>query len=161
MVGFDKIFREFVVRRDGLKVVHVATADEGGKPNSAPKMLVDIEPPNKVFYLDYKFTRSYANLLKNRRISLSVMDEAAFRGFRLTGEGEILGPGEEFERVRKCWEKRLISYQVERIVQRVKGLFSARRAENALPKDFVIVQVLTHEGSIVQPDRVLRAIEKG
>ena len=157
-MNFEEIFEEFMVHSKDLKVLHVASCGEKGKPNSAPKMLVDIEKPNKVFYLDYKFTQTYSNILKNNQISISFMDDRAFKGFRLTGPCQIVESGSEYEFAKKRWEKRVISYEAERLIARSKGFYSERHAEGALPKDFVIVKLVAGEAAVVKPDRVLRAL---
>jgi general stress protein 26 len=155
---FDEIFDEFVSHSKNLKVIYIATADEKGKPNSAPKMLVDIDKPNKVFYLDYQFTQSYSNIKKNNHVSVSFMDDRAFKGFRLTGTAEVIESGPEYELAQKRWEKRLISYEAERLIERSKGHYSERNAESNLPKNFVIIKLNAEEASVVKPDRVLRAL---
>ncbi len=159
-MNFNDIFDEFIAHSKDLKVIHVASCDQNGRPNSAPKMLVDIVRPNKVLYLDYKFTHTYANVVKNHVISISIMDDRAFKGFRLTGPCDIIESGEEYENARHCWEKRLTSYDAERLIERSKGFFSERHAESTLPKDFVIIKLIADEAAVVRPDRVLRALQK-
>ncbi|HXV28049.1 MAG TPA: pyridoxamine 5'-phosphate oxidase family protein [bacterium] len=159
-MNFSEIFDEFIAHSKDLKVLHVASCDSRGKPNSAPKMLVDILHPNQVLYLDYKFTQTYANITKNNLISISFMDDRAFKGFRLTGRCEIVESGKEFDNARQRWERRLTAYEAERLIERSKGLFSERHAESALPKDFVIIKLVATEAAVVRPDRVLRALQK-
>ncbi len=156
-MDFKKIFRRFIEHKKNLKVISVASCSETCRPNSAPKMLVDIVEPNQVFFLDYKFTQTYSNSLKNPQLSLSFMDDDVFEGYRLTGTCEVLESGKEYEAAKKSWEKRLISYEADRIIKRVRGDYSAREDESTLPKDFVVMKVTAEEASIVKPDRVLRA----
>ncbi len=156
-MDFKTIFDAFIESKDRLKVISVASCDKQGRPNSAPKMLVDVEPPNQLYFLDFKHTRSYANIQENPELSVSFMDDAAFTGYRLNGPAKILASGPEFEEVKERWEKRLISYEADRIIQRVRGLYSTKESENSLPKNFVIVKISAAEGSVVKPDRVFRA----
>ncbi len=158
--AFDAIFESFSSHSLQLKVLHVATCDPQGKPNSAPKMLVDVVLPNRVYFLDYVYTQTYANIVANGQASVSFMDDAAFRGFRLTGNCQVLETGKELEQARQRWAKRLIRYEATRIIDRARGLFSEKEAENALPHDFIIIRLDAQEGSIVKPDRVLRAITR-
>lgn len=120
-------------------------------------MLVDIVLPNQVFFLDYRFTQTYANITQNRKLSVSFMDEEAFVGYRFNGTCQVIESGEEYERVKETWRRRLISYEATRIVERVRGSYSAREAENILPDDFVIVKFEAKQGSVVRPDRIFRA----
>ena len=156
-MDFETIFSAFLESRNQLKVISVATCDQKGKPNSAPKMLVDIESPDKLYFLEYKHTHSYSNLLENPELSVSFMNDAAFTGYRLNGTAQILAFGPEFEEAKKRWERRLISYEADRIINRVRGLYSTKESENNLPRDFVIVKLTATEGSVVKPDRVFRA----
>jgi general stress protein 26 len=155
---FNEIFQFFLMHNSTLKVISVASCDKEGKPNGAPKMLVDIMEPNAVFFLEYKFTRTYSNITENPQISLSFMDDPSFTGYRLTGTCEILTEGDEYEQTKIKWTERLGRYEVDRIIQRVKGLYSSKEAEENLPKDFEVIKVTAKEASIVKPDRVLRAI---
>lgn len=156
-MDFREIFQHFTEEKQNLKVVSVASCDLQGKPNSAPKMLIDIAEPNLVFFLDYKFTQTYTNLQINPQLSLSFMNDAAFTGYRMTGVGQILESGPEFEAVKKCWDKRVIAYETDRIIQRIRGGFSTKASESSLPKNFVIVKFTSKEASVVKPDRVFRA----
>ncbi len=120
-------------------------------------MLVDVLAPNKVFYLDHKFTTTYANVCGNHNLSISFMDDVNFTGYRLNGRGKVLHSGREFEKVSKEWEKRLIRYEADRMLRRITGHHSAREAENALPDEFVIVVFTADEGAVIKPDRIFRA----
>ncbi len=153
--GFRSIFRSFIEHRD-LKIVFVGSASPGGKPNTAPKLLVDIEMPNAVYYLDHFFTSTYRNVRRNPQASVAFMDDHKFTGFRLTGSCRPLRPGAEFSRVHTAWEKRLNRYLAARIVERIKGEGEAGMAEMDLPKDFVIMKVAAREAALVKPDRVLK-----
>lgn len=157
MMNFQQIFENFLDHQKDLKVISIASCDSQGKPNSAAKMLVDVVPPNQVYFLDYRYTQTYSNVKNNPRLSISFMDDAAFTGFRLTGPAEILEEGEEFERIQKSWEKRLITYEADRILKRLMGHYSTKESENTLPKDFVLTRLTANEAAVIKPDRVLRA----
>lgn len=158
-MDFDAIFNAFLDNKDQMKVISVASCAKGGKPNSAPKMLIDIERPNQVYFLDYNHTRSYANLQENPELSVSFMNDAAFTGYRLNGTAQILAAGAKFEEAKKRWEKRLIAYETDRMIQRIRGLYSTKESENSMPKDFVIIKITATEGSVVKPDRIFRAAQ--
>src|SRR5689334_8549661 len=151
-MDFSEIFDSFVDHKN-LKVISVASCSKDCRPNSAPKLLVEIVSPNKIFFLDYKFTQTYSNILKNPYLSLSFMDDADFTGDRLSGKAVVLGPGNEFEEAIKSWEKRLIVYETERMIARVKGQYSTKHSESSLPQNFVIIQLTAEEGAVVKPDR--------
>ncbi len=157
-MNFQEIFESFLEHENELKVVSVASCDKHCKPNSAHKMLADVLEPNIIYFLEYNHTQTYGNIQVNPQLSVSFMDDANFAGYRLTGTAEILKSGsEEFEQARQSWNKKLISYEADRIIRRVQGLYSTRNAENKLPPDFVIVKFIAKEGSTIMPDRVFRA----
>ncbi len=159
-MDFKNIFEAFLSKEKELKVISVASCTKDAKPNSASKMLVNIKAPNMLYFLDYKVTQSYHNIQENPRISVSFMDDAAFTGYRLTGPCKLLESGPEFEAASKSWEKRLIAYEADRIVQRLTGRYSTREGEGSLPRDFVIVRLDADEGSVVKPGRVFRAAQE-
>lgn len=157
---FKDIFNRFLEHKRQLKVISVASADRRSKPNSAHKMLVDVQAPNEIYFLDYKFTQTFANIHKNSQLSVSFMDDAAFTGYRLTGTCQVMEKGAEFDAARGSWSKRLIAYEADRIIKRLTGHYSTREAENTLPKNFVIVKFTAEEASMIKPDRVFRARHK-
>lgn len=156
-MDFKQIFECFIDQKKNLKVIHVASCDSHGKPNSAAKMLIDVVEPNKIYYLDYNHTQTFANMQDNPQISISFMDDAAFTGYRVTGTAETLPPGAEYEAARRGWEKKLISYEADRILARITGRYSTKESEMKLPPDFVIMKFTAKEAAVIKPDRSLRA----
>jgi general stress protein 26 len=158
-MDFKETFEAFLEHEKGLKVVHLATCGKDGKPNSAPKLLVNIQAPNKVYVLDYKSTQTFKNIDCNRKVSLSFMDDDSFTGYRLTGDSEILESGPEFDKAKRSWEKRLIHFEADRIIRRIRGNYSTKESENKLPPDFVIIKLTANEAAVVKPGRVLRSAQ--
>lgn len=156
-MNFKQIFENFSDHQKELKVINVASCDLSGKPNSAAKLLVEVEMPNRVYFLDYNHTQTYANTQANPQLSISFMDDAAFTGYRMTGTAESLTSGKEYDKACRSWEKRLIAYEADRIVRRLMGHYSTKESENTLPKDFVIIKFTALEAAVIKPDRVLRA----
>src|SRR3989338_4049286 len=140
-----KIFRQFLEYRAQLKTIYVASSDEEGKPNCAPRMLIDIVKPNYVYYIDFKSSQTYANLQQNGWASLAFMDEGSFAGFKLNGFSQVIHSGQEFELVEKKLTKIIDSYQVERMIERIKGILSNQPREIVLPRDYVIVKFIAEE----------------
>ena len=157
-MDFKQIFECFIDQKKELKVINIASCDLHGKPNSAAKMLVDVVAPNRIYYLDYNHTQTFANLQANPQLSVSFMDDAAFTGYRLTGSAETVEAGSpEYEAAKKSWDRRLITYEADRILARVTGKYSTKESEIKLPPDFVIIKFTAKEAAVIKPDRVLRA----
>lgn len=159
-MDFREIFQKFYEQRETLKVVFVGTSDENGRPNCSPKLVIDIAKSGKVYYIDFKTSQSYENVLQNWQSSVAFMNDRSFEGFRLSGFSQILEGGRDFEIVRERWAAKAVAYQAERMIERIKGIFSSRPAEIDMPEDFVIVKFTAEEASIVKPDRVFTAMRK-
>ncbi len=138
----------------------VASVDERGRPNCAPKMIVDIVKPNKVFYVDVKFSRTFANLDQNWETSVSFMDDKHFTGFRLNGYSQVIDSGKEYEIIKEKWGQKIAACETDRMIDRMKGIFSTRESEIMLPEDVAITKFIAEEAAIVKPDRVLKAMCK-
>lgn len=156
-MDFKQIFECFTEQKKNLKVINIASCDTHGKPNSAAKMLIDVVEPNRIYYLDYNHTQTFSNMQANPQLSVSFMDDAAFTGYRLTGSAEVVPHGTEYEAAKKSWDRKLISYEADRILARVTGRYSTKESEMKLPPDFVIVRFTAKEAAVIKPDRVLRA----
>lgn len=160
-MGFREIFRQFLEHRQRLKAVFVASSDAAARPNCTPKLLVDIIKPNKVFYIDIKSSQSYRNVQQNWQTSLSFMDEKTFTGFKLIGRAQVLDAGgPEFISVKEEWYKRATAYEAERMVERIKGVFSGYVREITIPEDFVIMKFFAESASIAKPGRILAAMHR-
>ncbi len=157
MIAFKELFANFLDQQKQLKIIQVASCDLQKKPNSAAKMLVSVEEPNQVYFLDFPHNQTYENIKVNPQLSISFMDDAAFTGYRLTGTAEILEKGSEFEVAKRRWSKRLIAYEADRIVKRITGQYSTTESESKLPEDFIIVKFVASEGAVIKPGRVFRA----
>ena len=155
-MDFKQIFECFIDQKKNLKVLSIASCDLHGKPNSAAKMLIDVVEPNRIYYLDYNHTQTFANMQSNPQLSVSFMDDAAFTGYRLTGSAEIVPSGTEYEAAKRSWDRKLISYAADRILARVTGRYSTKESEIKLPPDFVIIKFTAKEAAVIKPDRVLR-----
>lgn len=156
-MDFKQIYECFVEQKKNLKVLNVASCDLQGKPNSAAKMLVEVVEPNRIYFLDFNHTQTFSNIQINPQLSVSFMDDASFTGYRLTGIAEIVSSGTEYEAAKKSWEKRVISYEADRILARLTGRYSTKESEMKLPPDFVIVKLVVKEGAVIKPDRVFHA----
>lgn len=154
---FDEIFRQFLESRRRLKVIFVGSSDESGQPNCSPKLLIDIVSPNKLYYIDHKSSRTYRNVHANWLCSAAFMSHSDFTGYRMSGFTQDIDSGREFEALRETWSEKVIAYEAERMVERIKGIYSGQAGLIHLPEDFVIEKFIAEEAAIVSPDRVLSA----
>jgi general stress protein 26 len=160
-MNFTEIFNHFLERSRDLKVLSIATADRSGIPNSASKMVIDVVAPNALYFLEYKPTRSYRNMMENPWVSVSFLDDASFTGFRMTGHAKVMESGPEFEAISMSWGKRVVRYEAERMIRRMQGHYSTKESESSLPQDYVLVRLNATDASVVKPGRIFRAGASG
>jgi diguanylate cyclase (GGDEF)-like protein len=142
---FKEQFKAFIGRRGWLKVIYVATCNNSGQPNCAPRLVVDIAEPNKIFYIDFKLSQSHANICLNKKASIAFMDEKSLISFKISGFCETIDSGKEFETVKATWTKIVNSYHAERIIERITGGISGRVGEIFLSEDYVFVKFSAKE----------------
>lgn len=157
-MNFREIFQQFYDYRHQLKVIFVASTDPVGQPNCAPKLLIEIVRPNKVYFVDLKGSLTLRSVRENPQSSIAFMDENRFLGFRFSGRVEPLALSVESERVRRKWFSRLVTYEAQWMLERIKGLGISPSPELVLPDDVVIMRFTAQEASQVQPGRIIRAI---
>ena len=155
-MNVEDVFKNFISHEREIKVIYVASVGVRARVNCAPKLIAGFREPLTIYMLDYPYTMTHANITEHPQVSVSFMSDEIFTGYRLNGVCEILREGEEFEKARELWMKRLIAYEADRIYQRIKGLSSTREAENKVPEEFVILKFRAQSGSVVKPDRVCR-----
>lgn len=135
--------------------VAVATADKGGKPNSAPKLLLKING-GIVYFIDYSIGKTAENLKVNPEVSLSFIDLNSLLGYILNGKVEIIEKGKMYDEcLKELWEKE-IELSAERVVKGVHEGKSHKEFELAIPECFLVYKVKIEEGSEISPRGVIK-----
>ena len=119
--------------------VSFATADPGGQPNAAPKLLLKYEKPF-VYLIDYSIALTVANLRNNPKAALSIMDLENLQGYRLSGAAELIEKGEEFERFKKEHEKKLIQLSATRVIEGSRTGKKSSHYELEIPDKFAVIK---------------------
>jgi predicted pyridoxine 5'-phosphate oxidase superfamily flavin-nucleotide-binding protein len=130
--------------------VQVATADKGGKPNSAPKLLLKIDG-GIIYFIDYSIGRTLKNLRVNPEVSLSFIDINSLFGYRLNGKVEIIEEGKIYDECLKELREKEIGLSVERIVKGVQDGESHKDFESESPERFLVYKVKIEEGCEISP----------
>jgi general stress protein 26 len=119
----------------------VSTIDKNGRPHNSCKGIVKISSSGLVYLLDLYRERTYENLQRNSRISVTAVDEHSFIGYCLKGKARILSDEELSSRIKKAWEDRITSRVTRRIIKNIKGEKGhPRHPEALLPKpEYLIV----------------------
>lgn len=121
--------------------VIVSTIDKNGFAHSACKGLVKINQNGRIYILDLYAARTYENLRRNPRISITAIDEHKFIGYCLKGKAQIIPQARIQSQVIKAWEDRITSRITHRLLKNIreeKG--HPRHPEALLPKpEYIIV----------------------
>jgi predicted pyridoxine 5'-phosphate oxidase superfamily flavin-nucleotide-binding protein len=135
--------------------VQVATADKGGKPNSAPKLLLKIEG-EIIYFVDYDIGRTFNNLKDNPEVSLSFIDINSLFGYRLNGKVEIIEKGQIYDECLKELGEKKIELSAERIVKGVQDDKAHKDFESEIPERFLVYKVEIEEGCEISPRGVIK-----
>jgi len=135
--------------------VAVATANKGGKPNSAPKLLLKIDG-KIVYFIDYSIGKTAENLKVNPEISLSFINIDSLVGYRLNGKAEIIEKGKIYDECLKELGEKEIELSVERIVKGVQNGKSHKEFELDIPERFLVYKVKIEEGCEISPRGVIK-----
>ncbi|MCK9603061.1 MAG: pyridoxamine 5'-phosphate oxidase family protein [Candidatus Omnitrophica bacterium] len=99
----------------------ITTIDKDGSPHNSCKGIVEINKNGKIHLLDLYMQKTYENLRRNPRISITAVDEHKFRGYCLKGKAklvprEALTPG-----IIAAWESKLTSRITQRLIRNMHG----------------------------------------
>ncbi len=121
--------------------VVVSTLDKQGDLHNSCKGIVNIDPKGRVYLLDLYRGRTYENLKRNSRISITAVDEHKFMGYCLKGKAREISEEELNPEIMQAWDQRIIHRLTRRLLKNLreeKG--HSRHPEALLPKpEYMIV----------------------
>jgi uncharacterized pyridoxamine 5'-phosphate oxidase family protein len=112
----DEIIRFF--RDQGFVIV--STVDKRGTPHSSCKGIIKISPGGKVYLLDAYLRGTYNNLRRNKRISITAVDEHKFKGYCLKGKARLVSRDKLSAQIKKDWESRITSRITQRLLKNIR-----------------------------------------
>ena len=134
--------------------ISVATSDLSGRPNAAPKFLLKVEN-NLIFLIDYTQGKTWENLKKNPRVSLSFMDTESLTGYQINGGVKIIDKGPAYNKIFKELLQKEIDLSCRRIIEGVVHEKGHKSFEVAIPDKVVIFKIeiediaeIDHHGEI-------------
>lgn len=80
---------------DGAKLGFVATICADGSPNLSPKGTIRVWDDDHLVFLNQASPNTVANLRRDPRLEVNVVDFLKRRGYRFKGTAELRGPGDE------------------------------------------------------------------
>lgn len=143
---------QFLISR-GCMVV--STIDSKGFPHSACKGIVEIGDSGKIYLIDLYKWKTYANLKKNFRISITAVDEHRFKGYCIKGRAKIVMRHKIGPALMKAWEDRLASRLTQRVIRNLheeKG--HPRHPEALMPQPEYLIAVDVEEIIDLTPQHI-------
>jgi len=105
-----------IIRRAALSFV--ATINPDGSPNLSPKASL-MARGDMLYFADIASPRTISNLQRNPAIAINVVDIFSRRGYRFSGEAEVIGPQDpDFSPVAEwVWSVNGREYPVNHVVR--------------------------------------------
>jgi predicted pyridoxine 5'-phosphate oxidase superfamily flavin-nucleotide-binding protein len=109
--------------------VFIATASLDGTPNIVTKGSAQVLDDEHLAYYELSGGRTWANLQKNPKLAIAVVDRSAMKGYRFTGQAEFITTGDLYANAQKLAEmlkmpvppKAAVKMKVEEIFDLGKG----------------------------------------
>jgi len=122
----------------------VTTVGKGGIPHNSCKGIVEIGKGGKVYLLDLYKQKTYENLKRNPRMSVTAVDEHRFRGYCLKGKAKLIPKDKLDPQVISAWEDKITDRITQRLIKNIhqeKG--HPRHPEALFPKPayMIVMQI--------------------
>jgi general stress protein 26 len=136
-----KLLREIVDFFQAQNFVIVSTVDKDGSLHNACKGIVKIDTGGSAYLLDLYKGKTFNNLTRNSRISITAVDEHRFKGYCLKGRAKIIKQDVISPQILKAWELKISSRITQRLLKNVLGQKGhLRHPEALLPRpEYMIV----------------------
>jgi len=109
-----------------VQFLHVATVNPDNTPNTAPKLILKVDEKH-IYLVDCAIGKTFENLKKDQRVSLSFVDEESLKGYQINGLAEVL----EANAITKALHKQLQEKEIALTVRRVvKGIHESKRHDD-------------------------------
>jgi len=136
--------QEFRKLLSKIQFLHVATLSKDGQPNAAPKLILKVD--DKAIYLvDCTIGKTWENLKKNSKVSLSFVDEESLKGYQINGEAVVLEGKSIGVELRKILEEKEVALTVKRIVSGIHEHKKHEDFEMGMSDKFVIFKINLNE----------------
>ena len=135
--------------------VIVSTIDRNGGSHSSCKGIVKINQRGSIYLLDLYREKTYENLKRNPRISITAVDEHRFKGFCLKGKAKIIASEKLKSQIIKAWENRITNRITQRVLKNIRGEKGhPRHPEVLLPKPEYLIVMQVEEAVDLTPHHI-------
>ena len=129
-----------LLKKQGFVIV--STLDKDGKIHCSAKGVVGVEPEGKVFVVDLYVHRTFNNLKRDPRVSITAINERSFRGYTLQGIGKIVPRAAIEEHLMRAWEDKVISRISTRLITSVQAKAKSKgQFEAELPHPKYLIEI--------------------
>jgi len=129
-------------RRQGFVIV--STLDKDGTPHSSCKGIVEIDDEGLVYLLDLYKARTYDNIKRHPKLSITAIDEHSFTGYCLKGEAKLIKETDIKDEHLKAWEEKITTRISKRMIKNLKGEKDPKKHAEVLlpsPEYLIVVKV--------------------
>jgi len=132
--------KDFKKLLNKIQFIDVATANADGHPNAAPKLI--LKTPDEFIYLvDCTIGKTWENLKRDPRVSLSFVDQESLKGYQIRGIAKIIeGEGVCQQLVDDLQEKEM-ALTVTRLISGIRGKKRHEDFEIGMSDKFVIFKI--------------------
>ena len=124
----------------------VSTIDADGAVHCAIKAIVAILPDGRIRVIDLYRGRTFDNLVRDKRISLTVVDEHSFTGYTIKGISTIIEGKDIDLALIERWHQRVAKRVAHRLIKSVQGeRRSAHHPEAQLPAPQYMIEISVQE----------------
>lgn len=139
----------------GQNFVVVSSLDGSGAVHNSCKGIVRIEPEGRIYLLDLYLRRTFANLRRDGRISLTAVNEQGFSGYCLKGRARISGRDEVAAEIVREWDAQITARISQRLVKNLRGEKGhSGHPEAKLPAPRYIISMEVEEIVNLAPDHL-------
>lgn len=126
-------------------VTIVASIDNGGTIHTSAKGVLEVDTKGKIFLLDLYKGRTYTNIRRNPRVTLTSIDEQRFKGYSIRGKAKIVKEDTIPKNKLEIWHNRLATRIARRLIRHVReelpGHEGIPEARFPLPKYIIEISV--------------------
>lgn len=124
--------------------LNIATCDYSGRPNVAPKFLIKVDG-NNMYFSDYVFGKTFANLKLNPRVSISAINLDTLTGYQINGVARIITAGTEFRKIIKEMQMKQVKFSASKLIEGLHRGAGYKEFEVTLPDKVCIFKIKINE----------------
>lgn len=123
-----------------VQFLHVATVSRDGQPNAVPKLILTVDD-DAVYLVDCTIGKTWENLRRDPKVSLSFVDEESLKGYQINGNAVVLESEKITPELRKLLEEKEVALTVKRILSGIHTKKKHEDFEMGMSDKFVVFKI--------------------